>query len=240
MKIFAVGCSFTYGHELSDPVSQSWVAKLSEKLEITIDNHAVPGGTNQRTVYQTVKHLKDYDAFIIAWTDFSRYTYYQSDSAAEININPQLKNDMLKVIPGGRIFGDLLYKNFHNRLVAFKLWLQQIIMLQSLMLGRRYLMVNTMPNDISLLRSYDDFRQTAKDWGLFDRMNDAQLFDSYDEIVYYHSLIDTSKFFRWQDFYITSLNKLYPCGPGGHFLEAGHEAMSNLILEHVQNKITNC
>lgn len=55
--IYSCGCSFTYGDELKDPSESAWPMLLGKKLNKTVDNFAVSGGTNQRTVYHTIKHL---------------------------------------------------------------------------------------------------------------------------------------------------------------------------------------
>ena len=50
MRIYACGCSFTYGDELKNPNKSAWPIRLAEKLSASIDNNAVNGGTNTRTV----------------------------------------------------------------------------------------------------------------------------------------------------------------------------------------------
>ena len=64
-------------------------------------------------------------------------------------------------------------------------------------------------------------------------MNDQQIIDEYREIQYYISLIDFSKFYHWNEFYIAGLCDRFPCGPGGHILEQGHEHLANLLYQHL-------
>ena len=92
--IYTVGCSFTYGDELSDN-KKAWPFLLANKLQTNVLNDAVSGGSNYRTVYHTTKHLQDnFDLYIIAWTSTARYTFYKSDNNYEINFNPTLRNDL--------------------------------------------------------------------------------------------------------------------------------------------------
>ena len=71
MRIYACGCSFTYGDELQNPKISAWPTLVAEKLNATVNNDAVLGGTNVRTVYQTVKNIQDnYDLYLIAWTTY--------------------------------------------------------------------------------------------------------------------------------------------------------------------------
>jgi hypothetical protein len=235
LKIYANGCSFTYGHELESPQESAWPRLISNHLGGTLVNRATPGGTNQRTVYHTVKDTHDdYDLYLIAWSDYSRFTFYKSENNFEINFNAQMKHDLYTKESFYREWGDTLYKHWYNELFAFKLWLQQIIQLQLTLQDKNYLMINTMPNNLSLwLAPKESFIGSVKHLINFDSMTDEQIIDEYNEIQYYISLIDTAKFYKWNDFYITDLCTQFSVGPGGHILEQGHKNLSNLIIEHL-------
>jgi hypothetical protein len=242
MRIFSCGCSFTYGDELKDPNISSWPALLANKLQASINNKAVGGGTNARTIYHTIKNIKDnYDLYLIAWSDYSRYTFYKSDDNLEINFTSSLNT---ATHLSGTIYekiyknwGSEFYKNWYNELYAFKLWLQQIIQLQAVLKNTNYLMINTFNNNLSTwLAPKESFINSVKSLINFDPMNDDQIFDEYNEIQYYISLVDFSKFYKWNDFYIGQLCDVFPCGLEGHFLEEGHEHLANLIYQHLCSK----
>jgi hypothetical protein len=235
MRIYACGCSFTYGDELNDPVTQSWPAILATKLSADFTNAATSGGTNARTVYQTIKNTQDnYDLYVIAWTTYSRFTFYKSDNNFETNFNPNLTHAIYSLTNFYKQWGEVLYKHWYNELYAFKLWLQQIVQLQQILKNKNYLMLNTMGNNLDKwLTPKESFGNSVKELINFDLMNDEQIIDEYKEIQYYISLIDTSKFYRWNEFYITDLCTKYPVGCGGHILEAGHEHLANLIYQHL-------
>ena len=229
------GCSFTYGDELSDPTAHAWPAILAAKLSADFNNDAVSGGTNSRTVYRTIKNTQDdYDLYPIAWTNYTRFTFYKSDNNFEVNFNPQLLQALYSTEKFYKDWGNTLYKHWYNELYAFKLWLQQIIQLQKVLIDKKYLMINTVDNNLSKwLANESKFIDSVKDLINFDLMNDQQIIDEYREIQYYISLIDFSKFYRWNEFYITELCDRFPCGPEGHILEQGHKHLANLIYQHL-------
>lgn len=235
MRIYACGCSFTYGDELKNPNKSAWPAKLAEKLSASINNNAVSGGTNSRTVYQTIKNTKEnYDLYLIAWTTYSRFTFYKSDNNFETNFNSNLIHSLYGNEKFYYNWGNNLYKYWYNDLFAFKLWLQQIIQLQQILKDKKYLMLNTMENNLSKwLSPKESFINSIKELINFSSMNDEQIIDEYEEIQYYISLVDFSKFYRWDEFYIGQLTTQFPIGENGHILEEGHVYLANLIYKHV-------
>lgn len=235
MKIYANGCSFTYGDELSNPAESAWPILLADKLSGDIVNDAVSGGSNYRTIYRTIKNIKEeYDLYLIAWTDYSRFTFYKSDNNFEVNFNINLKNDMNQNNDEFKKWGLTLYKHWYNELYMFKLWLQQILQLQSLLKDKNYLMINTMSNNLSYWTAdKDQFIKSVKHLINFDIMNDKQIFDEYEEIRYYIDSIDLSKFYQWNQFFITQLCVDFPVGVNGHILEQGHQYLSELLYNHI-------
>jgi hypothetical protein len=235
MRIYACGCSFTYGDELTSPNTHAWPVVLANKLNAKVTNDAVQGGSNARTVYRTIKHSQNnYDLYLIAWTTYGRFTFYKSDNNFETNFNPQLVHNLYGKESFFKDWGSTLYKHWYNELYAFKLWLQQIIQLQNVLLHKNYLMINTMDNNLSnWLVTKDEFTNSIKHLINFDSMNDEQIFDEYKEIQYYISLIDFSKFYMWNEFYITQLSSIFPVGPRGHMLEQGHNHLAELLHNYV-------
>lgn len=238
MKIYVNGSSFTFGDELKNPKRDAWPMLLEKSLNATTINDAVSGGSNQRIVYRTLKSLQqEYDLYILTWTDYSRFTFYKSDNNYEITFSPQLKNKLYQSEKFFKDWGSVLYKIWYNELYAFKLWLQQIILMQSTLIDKNYIMINTVENNLSAWTvKKSDFIDSVKKLIVFDYMTDDQIFEEYNEIQYYLSKIDKNKFYRWNDFYIASLTKKFPVGSEGHFLEEGHTEMANLILDYIQNR----
>jgi hypothetical protein len=95
-------------------------------------------------------------------------------------------------------------------------------------------MINTMENYLSKWCAPEDqFIDSVKNLINFDTMNDEQIIDEYKEIQYYISVIDFSKFYKWNEFYITQLTSKFPCGHNGHLLEQGHEHLAELLHNYV-------
>jgi len=234
--IYTIGCSFTAGEELTNPAN-AWPHLLAKELQTTAINDAINGGTNYRSVYHTIKNLdQNYDLYIIAWTTTTRYTFYKSDNNFEITFNPQLTHNLYGKEDFYVNWGKVLYTHWHNDLWATKIWMQQIIQLQSILEKhkKKYIMLNTMPNDLNRwLASKDQFIDSVKSLINFEIMGDEQILREYHEIQNYTNLIDTSKFYQWNKFSISDLTNTFPVGPNGHLLESGHQHLSNLLLEYI-------
>jgi hypothetical protein len=238
LKIFVCGDSFTYGEELDNREISAWPYLLAGSLSAELVDTSQKASSNQRIVYQTTKNFfKDFDLYLIAWSEYARFTFYKSDNNYEMAFTPQLADEVYYNHAYYRDWGNTLYKHWFNELFGFKLWLQQIIQVQSLLDGKNYLMINTFPNNLDCwLSDKYVFIEKVKHLINFDCMNDEQIMEEYDEIQSYMSQIDTSKFYGWGDFYITKLCQSFKIGNGGHILEDGHKHLSELILETINNQ----
>jgi hypothetical protein len=234
MRIYTVGCSFTFGDELADPYNSAWPALLAKKMNASVFNDGTSGGSNSRIVYRTIKNLsKDFDLYIIAWTTNTRFTFYKSDSNEEIHFNPHLVHQKYEKETYYRDWGKTLYSVWFNELYAFKLWLQQIIQLQSV-IKKPYLMVNTFDNYLEAwLSDKNAFIASTGPFIDIDLMGRDQIMKEYEEIQYYNSLINKNTFYKWNEFSMHQLCHQFECGPHGHFLEEGHTYMSDLIYNHL-------
>lgn len=244
MKIYFNGCSFTYGDELANPQQDSWPSLVSANLKFDFLNDAVPGGTNDRTMYKTIQNINHYDYFVIAWTFYTRFTEYNPVDNFEINFNPNLilntslhySDDLKKNYSKFLDYGTLYYKHWFNELFEFKKWLQQIILLQSFFKSNNkpYLMLNAGGNNLSLfLQSREKFINATKHLlDFFNYLNDDQLLNEYTQIQELNSMIDPSTFIGWNKYDMQELTNGCTRGPGGHFLEDGHIAVANKVIEH--------
>lgn len=245
MNLYFNGCSFTFGDELQDPKNSAWPALVGDSLKCRFFNDAVSGGSNDRIVYKTLLTANDYDYFFIAWTSYSRFTEYNPVDNFEINFTPVLNldaslhysNDLKESYSKYKNYGEMYYKHWYNELFEFKKWLQQIILLQSFFdqHKKQYLMLNTMDNNLSAWLSPENrFIDSCRHLiDFFDYANDEQLLHEQKQIQELISLVDKSKFIDWNEWCITSLKSNYPCGPGGHILEAGHRAVAEKVLNRL-------
>jgi len=87
-KFIAGGCSFTFGHELSDdkdgktPSKKSWAYILSQELNLCQPENyictAYPGSGNTgiaRRVFNAVGNLEDITGVVVMWSFLSRYDW---------------------------------------------------------------------------------------------------------------------------------------------------------------------
>jgi hypothetical protein len=223
---------------LRDPTVDAWPHVLARMLNADLTNDAISGGTNQRTVYRTIKNSStDYDLYLVAWTTITRFTFYKSDNNFEINFNPQLSSSLYQNESYYKDWGKTLYAQWYNELYAFKLWLQQVIQLQSVLSNKKMLMINTFDNNLELWSApIDKFIEKVKLLINHDIMTDKQILDEYYEIQYYISLIDKSKFYKWNVFSIRDLCKEFPISKDRHILEAGNHHLAELLYNHLCSK----
>lgn len=235
MKLYFNGCSHTYGDDLEDPKSLAWPSVVSSVLGADFLNDSVSGGTNDRIMYRTIKHVDQFDKFYIAWTYTTRFTRYRADNNHDVNFNPQLVHGLYSQDHNFVEYGKIHYQTWHNELYAVKLWLQNIVLLQRLFesVNKPYVMINSVPNYLDRwLSSWQDFNSSVQSLLCFDLMNDQQLEQEHLELQKLASMIDTSRFVQWNQWCLTDEIQHYPVGPTGHLLEQGHKATALHILKH--------
>lgn len=215
--LWASGCSHTYGDDLEDR-SNAWPAVLARKLDMTYINNGVPGGSNERIMYEAIKE-PEHEIKIIAWTYSLRITRYNSQNH-QINFNPSSNNTYSK----------MHYADWSNSLFNTKLWLQQIILLQRYFdsTDQAYVMIDAAYNYLDKFTSDEIIDHIC-----FDLMTDEMIDNEKAEIQQYINAIDKSYYYGFNDFRMTSLRHRFPTGASGHLLESGH----NDIAERIYNFI---
>lgn len=235
MRLYFNGCSHTWGDDLEDPANQSWPAVISQRLKNDFVNDSQSGGTNDRIMYRTIKNIDQFDKFYIAWTYTSRFTRYRSDNNHDVNFNVQLKHNLYGSDPNFKNYGKMHYQTWHNELYNFKIWLQNIILLQTLFKSKnkKYTMVNADNNSIDRWSvDWPAFNNSVKSLLCFDLMSDDELMSEHLEIQSLIGQIDLSNFIGWGQWWLTYMKKHYPVGPSNHLLSDGHNAIAEYILKH--------
>lgn len=235
MKLYFNGCSHTWGDDLDDPKSQAWPALISDRLGCDFLNNSVSGGTNDRIIYQTIKHADQFDKFYIAWANTSRFTRYRADNNFEINFNPHVRNTLYEKNYEFIEYATLHYKYWHNELYSFKLWLQNIILLQRYFdsINKPYVMITASNNQIGQWTSgWPNFKDNVKSMLCFEQIDDNQLFQEHQEIQNLVAQIDLKKYAGWGNWCITDLHSVYATGATNHLLRDGHSAVADYILKH--------
>ena len=236
MRLYFNGCSHTYGTDLDDPSSQSWPSLLATEHKCSFLNDSVSGNANDQIIYKTMKHADQFDKFYIAWTYIERFTRYRPDNNYAVNFNPRLSNAMYGKDPDFINYGKIHYAVWHNELYAFKLWLQNIILLQRYLesVNKPYVMVNADNNNIDRwTTSWSNFNFSVQSLLCFDRMNDEQLHQEHEEIQYLLTQINFDHYIGWNTWWLTK--DQFPTGATGHLLEQGHEHIAKYILKHDTN-----
>lgn len=78
------GCSYTYGHGISDPIKDGWASIIAKRLGVPLVNLSIPGQGNQAIFRRTMQYfykdlLHDNNPFYIhAYTQSSRRECYLS------------------------------------------------------------------------------------------------------------------------------------------------------------------
>jgi len=119
-------------------------------------------------------------------------------------------------------------------LYEFKIWLQQIIVLQKYFESKsqRYLMLNAAQNNYNAFSSsWLEFNNNIKDLVCFDVMNDEELYQEHIEIQKYIDEINMKCYYSINNFHITDLHNVYPVGKTGHLLDEGHQHLANRLYD---------
>lgn len=239
MKIYVIGDSWVTGEELESPHVDAWPAVLGRLLGADVHNDSTRSGSNSYFVYQTIKHLQDdYDFYIIVWTNTAKFTFFKADTNDSVHFNPQLIDKKYGKEDYYKIWGRTLYQAWHNRLYTFKLWLQQIIQLQTVLEknNKNYLMINCHENDLKKWSSpWPDFIDATKKIINFESMDDEQIQAEYNEIQSYIKQIDTGKFYKWNEFYLRTLLYQFVL-IDNHLDKDGHLHIAKMLQDSIQLK----
>lgn len=236
MKFYFNGCSHTFGDDLTNK-SNAWPYLVANNYNADCFNDGISGGTNDSILYNTLKNIDKYDKFYIAWTYVSRFTRYRSDNNHDVNFNVGLVHQLYENNSEFINYGKLHYSYWFNELYAFKLWLQQIILLQNTFKqnNKPYKMIFLIKNNINeYTSSRQSFQNQVQLLKSFDITSDKLFDQHFEEIQNYVSLIDDTHLIDWNSDYIeiSKLSKVFATGKTNHLLEDGHRAIAEYIIKH--------
>jgi len=207
MRLLTVGDSFTYGDELLNRDS-AWPNLLSKMIGFKLTNLAKPGSGNTNMVRQCVEQVANYDIVIISWSHYARMEF--ADAWGVYDIWPGFQN--IRFTDNIRYRNELAnYVNrYHSDSYLYHQYLINIILLQN------YLKINQ--KKYIMLDSFGNHQTTDR------KINSDQI-----------DQIDTTYFLGWPN--ESMMEWTYGCskGPGGHFLEEGHQRVADKINEYIRN-----
>jgi len=205
MRLLTVGDSFTYGDELVDR-TQAWPHLLGADLGYEVTNLGKPGCSNNHMVRAVIENSHDHDLIIVAWSHYARVEI--SDENGAYDIWPGCK--------GVFFVGNLKYRKelveyvnrHHDDAYLYKQYLINIILLQNYLEAnnKRYVMIDTFGNPLREQRQTD------------------QLVAQVNNKFYPGWPKETMMEWTWGA----------PKGPGGHFLDQGHQLVAEKINEHIR------
>lgn len=218
--IYCIGDSFTAGDELarfvtSDyPCADAWPALLGQRLGVEVTNLGRGGVGNTRIVKRAIDVTLEHqpELIIVAWTNPKRIEladdYGIFDVWAEKNTTKMIHYNE-RVLPLKWLATSQNEPTIDNW--YYSNWLRQIILLQSFfkLQDQRYLMIQT--------------HQTEY-WNCSIRQHHTRLFKE----------INSKYFIGWYDEAMVTWTKDLPKGPGGHFLEEGHQVVADKIYEYIR------
>jgi hypothetical protein len=212
--LVTIGDSFTYGEELED-VNNAWPKKLGDRIGYQVTNLGQPSASNDNIVRKTLDAVamapEKPDLVVVAWSNISR-----SEHADEFGY--------YDVWPGyqGKLFernashwrNDLVdyVSKYHSADAIHRKWMQQVVLLQSFLkqANVNYIMLSILQNEYYKNKHFNGRN-------------------------FYRALVDKERFIGFDDSGMMEWTYGCPQGPGGHFLEQGHQIVADRIYEHIGN-----
>lgn len=235
MKILTVGDSFTFGLELPDlptgeldffgrvtdefyrnpqdvkPSKLAWPNLLAKKLQAHVKNISQPGASNDWIFKKTIQHVlsRKYDVVVVAWTCVDRYDFALGEKELQLSANNEY---FAEAFPWFKHF----VTDHYDFTLAYDKWICQALALEGFLKQRNvpYIFVNAITPHII----YDSGDITSK--LPFDFKND----------------FDHQFYLDW-DSSLQEWCRGLPVGPGGHFLEEGHELVASRLYNFIVNNI---
>jgi lysophospholipase L1-like esterase len=217
-KVLTVGCSFTYGEELTMPQSDAWPALIAKANNWQVINRGKGGGSNDRNIRIVIDEIENnYDLIIVAWTTYDRFEInYTNNNGVAKAIDPvDISITMAEKINFKWALD--YYTNHHDRFYSYQKWLRQIILLQSYLkqCNQKYIFCNT--------------------FGIWSDLRETSYKDFMPKLIELTKQVDGEYYVGWPEWGMLDWMGDCPKGPGGHPLELGHQRIAEHINEHIRN-----
>ena len=214
MKLLTLGDSFTYGEELNDRTN-GWPHLVAKHIGYDLVNLGEPANNNTGICRQLVEYFANNDTrpdlVIIGWSSPGRMEF--SDESGNFSAWPN--GATRKVFQQFHPWRDdlLQYVNrYHNDEYLYVKYLRDIIFAQSFLKAQdvKCLMLTTVANEHYKITCGSKYPQ-------------------------YEKLINTEEFVGWPNHGMAEWTIRCSRGPGGHFLDDGHQNVAEKINEYIRN-----
>lgn len=209
MKLLAVGDSFTYGEELDDRLD-SWPHILGNAIKYQVTNLGSPGVGNEYILRTAVDNYEEHEIVIVAWSHFARLEFADT-------------HGIFTMWPGGNAlkWDDPVHKHrpelqkyidrHHSDVYAYHQHIWKIVSLQHFFksINQKYIMIDAFGN--KAMHEHAPTETLKKS-------------------------IDPTYYVGWPGKTMMEMvGTDIPRGPGGHFLELGHQIVATKIYERIRN-----
>lgn len=214
MKLLTLGDSFTYGEELYNRTQDCWPQLVANELKYDLVNLGAPANSNPGICRQLIDYFANNsapDKVIIAWSSPGRMEFCDEGGTFSAWPNGSTRRVFQEFHPWRDNL--LQYINrYHNDEYLYAKYLQDIVLVQNFLTNQsvEYLMLSTVANEHYKINYRSKYQ-------------------------YYDNLIDKEKFLGWPSKGMSEWTIRCPRGPGGHFLEQGHQQVAEKINEYIRN-----
>ena len=214
--IYCVGDSFTFGAELPDaldngkPSQFAWPSLLGNMLQVDYANYGKQGCSNDRIINRSIEiaFSKKASVIIVAWSDPSRIDFLDKDGVFSVwpgRNAMRIEPSRAEIVKHLTAMHNEKTDNWYQRH-----WLRQVILLQNFFRSheQKYIMVQSHMSQWS-------------NWNYRDQNKDLT------------QHIDDTYFAGWPYEGFTEWAYGTKEGPGGHFLEEGHNIIAHKLYAHI-------
>ena len=215
-KILTLGDSFTYGDELEDRTN-AFPHLIAKKFNTDVVNLGECGSGNYKMIRKLLEQdINQYGLVVIAWSGFDRIEL--TDEFGSWEWWPGSHANSYRITSKDVKFRKTVIDYFnrhHDSTYFYRQYLNYVILAQS------YLKLNQIPYVfLDVFKNHDDENRSAS--------TNRDLFEK----------IDTSRYLGWPNESMSEWTKGLPIGPRFHFLDQGHQVVSEKIISFIkQNNV---
>ena len=212
-KILTLGDSFTYGDELEDRTN-AFSHLIAKQLNMDVVNLGECGSGNYKIIRKLLEQdINQYGIVVIAWSGFDRIEL--TDNFGSWEWWPGSHANSYRITSKDVKFRKTAidyFNRYHNSTYFYRQYLNYVILAQS------YLKLNHIPYVfLDVFKNHDDENRSAS--------SNSDLLEK----------IDTSRYLGWPTESMQEWTVGTPTGPRLHFLEEGHEVVSQKIISFIKD-----